>query len=218
MTSKNITIIILIALVLGTLIYAQSIELNLPGNNQGYTPKQPIEFSHRLHSGDLQLDCLYCHTGADKSRHAGVPSASICMNCHNFITATWDATKLEEEQAKKEKRNVQTVISAELQKLYEAVGFNTEKMQYDKNLQTKPIEWVRVHNIPAFVYFDHRRHVNADVACQQCHGAIETMEKVSQNSDLSMGWCVNCHRDVNSGKITDLAGKNASTNCAGCHY
>ncbi|KAA3595929.1 MAG: hypothetical protein DWQ06_16255 [Calditrichaeota bacterium] len=218
MTNKNITIIILIALIMGTLIYAQSIDINLPDNNQGYAPKQPINFSHRLHAGDLQLDCLYCHTGADKSRHAGVPPASVCMNCHNFVTAPWDMVQLEEENAKKENRDLQIPVSDELAKLYAAVGFNTEKMKYDESLTKKPIEWNRVHNIPAYVYFDHRRHVNAEVSCQQCHGAVETMETLSQESDLSMGWCVNCHRDVNSGKLSDLVGKNASTNCAGCHY
>ncbi len=218
MTSRNITIILFIALVTGTLIYARSVNINLPGNNQGFAPQQPIAFSHRLHGGDLQIDCLYCHTSADKSRHAGTPPASICMNCHRFVTAPWDQIKMEEQKALEEKRDMQIPISPELSKLYAAVGFDTEKMQYDEGSPGKPIEWVRVHSLPAFAYFDHRRHVNAGVICQQCHGPVQTMETVSQVSELSMGWCVNCHRDVNDGVLADLRRRHASTNCAACHY
>ena len=218
MTERNITIILLIELVTGTIIYASSVDLNLPGNNQGYAPEQPIAFSHRLHSGDLQIDCQYCHTGVDKSRHAGIPPASICMNCHRFVTSSWDQVKIEEQKAQAENRDMQIPVSEELSKLYTAVGFDTEKMQYDPNNPGKAIEWVRVHSLPAFVYFDHRRHVNVDVACQQCHGPVETMEKISQERDLSMGWCVNCHRDVNNCIMAELQGKNPSTSCAVCHY
>ncbi len=218
MTNRNVTIILLMALVIGTIIYARSVNINLPGNNQGYAPEQPIAFSHRLHSGDLKLDCLYCHTGAEKSRHAGTPPASICMNCHQFVTAGWDQVKIEEKQALEEKRDLQIPVSSELRKLYAAIGFNTDTMRYDESRQEQPIAWVRIHNLPAFTYFDHRRHVNAEVACQQCHGPVETMEKISQESDLSMGWCVNCHRDVNTGTLPDLIGRHASTNCAACHY
>ncbi len=218
MTNRNITILLLIALVTGTIIYARSVNINLPGNNQGFAPEQPIAFSHRLHAGDLQIDCLYCHTGADKSRHAGTPAASICMNCHKFVTASWEQNQIEEQAAQDEKRDLKIPVSDELRKLYAAVGFDTEKMKYDKNLVGKPIEWTRIHSLPAFTFFDHRRHVNADVTCQQCHGAVESMEKVSQENDLSMGWCVNCHRDVNNGIIADFPGKHPSTNCAACHY
>jgi len=218
MTKRNATIILLIALVTGTIIYAGSVDLNLPGNNQGYAPEQPIAFSHRLHSGDLQMDCLYCHTGAEKSRHASIPPASICMNCHQFVTASWDDVKIEEQKSQEEKRDLQIPISDELRKLYTVVGFDTEKMQYDESKRGEAVQWIRVHSLPAFTYFDHRRHVNAEIACQQCHGPVETMDKVSQESDLSMGWCVNCHRDANAGVFPDIKDVNASTSCAVCHY
>ncbi|MCG8603649.1 hypothetical protein MJD09_01435 [bacterium] len=218
MTRRNISIVILIALVAGTIIYGRSVNINLPGNNQGFAPEQPIAFSHRLHSGDLQMDCLYCHTGADKSRHAGTPPASICMNCHQFVTSSWDQVKIEEQKAQEENRDMQLPVSAELAKLYAAVGFDTDKMQYDPASSGKPIQWTRVHSLPAYAYFDHRRHVNADVSCQQCHGPVETMETVSQDSDLSMGWCVNCHRDANAGVFPDIQTSEASTNCVACRY
>ncbi len=218
MTNRNLAIILFIALVAGTYIYARSININLPGVNTGYAPAQPIAFSHRLHSGDLQIQCLYCHTGADKSQHAGIPEASTCMNCHRFVTSSWDAVKIEEKKAKEENREMRVPISAELKKLYAAVGFDTETMQYDSHAARRPIAWTRVHDLPDFVVFDHRRHVIAGVNCQQCHGPVETMEKVVQVKDLTMGWCVNCHRDVNHGRLSDLQGKHASTSCAVCHY
>jgi hypothetical protein len=140
------------------------------------------------------------------------------MNCHRFVTDAWDNVKIAEQEAQDAGRDVAITVSQELHKLYAAVGFNAETMQYDAGQSGRPIEWIRVHSLPAFTYFDHRRHVNAGVVCQQCHGRVETMEKVSQESDLSMGWCVNCHRDANTGKLTDLQGSHASTNCAACHY
>ncbi|MFQ5627947.1 MAG: cytochrome c3 family protein [bacterium] len=218
MQSRNFAIIVLIALITGGLIYARSVNLNLPGVNQGYAPEQPIAFSHRLHSGDLQIPCLYCHSGAEKSRHAGIPAASTCMNCHRFVTTGWDQFKIEEETAQKENREMQIPVSVELKKLYSAVGFDTENMQYDAQQPGAPLEWIRVHALPDFAYFDHSRHVNAEVACQTCHGPVETMEKVSQFSDLTMGWCVNCHRDVNNGRVPELKNKYASISCAVCHY
>ncbi len=218
MTQRNLSILVLIALVAGTYIYARSINLNLPGIHTGYAPEQPIAFSHRLHSGDLQIQCRYCHTGVETSQHAGLPEASTCMNCHRFVTSSWDAVKIEEKRAEAEKRAMRMPISAELQKLYAAVGFDTERLQYDSTAARQPLAWIRVHDLPDFVYFDHRRHVNAGVACQQCHGPVETMEKVIQVEDLTMGWCVNCHRDVNHGRLADLRNRYASTSCAVCHY
>lgn len=218
MTRRNLVIVLFIALIAGSYIYARSINLNLLGVNTGFAPEQPIAFSHRLHSGDLQIQCLYCHTAADKSQHAGIPEASICMNCHRFVTASWDAVKIEERRAKEEKRDIRLVISPELKKLYDAVGFDSENLRYEPAAEKHPIEWVRVHDLQDFVYFDHRRHVTAGVTCQRCHGPVETMEKVMQVSDLTMGWCVNCHRDVNHGRLADLRGRHASTSCAVCHY
>jgi respiratory nitrate reductase gamma subunit len=189
---------------------------HLAGNNQGYEPAQPIAFSHRLHTGDLQISCLYCHFGAEKSRHAGLPPATVCMNCHRFVSAPLQLVRAEYESARQEKRPARTLVTADLQKLYDALGLN-DKLQPDPAKTPSPIHWTKVHNLPAFAHFDHRAHVNAGVSCERCHGAVETMERVRQVEDLSMGWCVNCHRDVNT---NGLAGKlvNASNDCATCHH
>ena len=111
-------------------------------------------------------------------------------------------------------------VSPEIQKIYDALALTpdaTGRLVLDPQKRQKPIAWVQVHSLPAFVYFDHRRHVAADVACQTCHGPVETMEQVRQFSDLSMGWCVNCHRDVNANGVKGQP-VHASTDCAGCHY
>lgn len=199
-------------------------QVSLPGNQQKYEPVQPIAFSHRLHAGEMQVACLYCHSGAERSRHAGIPAASTCMNCHRFVGTTFGAVRAEDEQAKKEGRPVRRIVSPEIQKLYDAVN------------QQRPIQWVKIHNLPDFVYFDHRPHVNAGVACQSCHGPVETMERVRQVEGLSMGWCVNCHRNVNragvdgKGNFTSLPAPAAATaqpvthrlyasiDCNVCHY
>ena len=217
MTRWNLSILICIALIGGGLIYGRSVNINIMGLNQGFAPEQPLAFSHRLHSGDLSIDCLYCHFGADKGPRAGIPAANTCMNCHRFVMAGWDQTKLEELQAEEEKRDLQLVVSPELRKLYDAVGYSTDALAY-QDTTGQPLEWLRVHDLPDFVFFDHSRHVTADVACQTCHGPVETMETVSQDADLSMGWCINCHRDVNSGENSDFQGKYASLSCAVCHY
>ncbi|MQA31042.1 MAG: hypothetical protein GEU82_14625 [Luteitalea sp.] len=190
--------------------------LRLPGDNQGYEPTQPIAYSHRLHAGTLQIACLYCHSGADKSRHAGIPSMNVCMNCHAGITANIAAVKQEEQVAAQQQRAPRPVVSAELRKLYDAMGLD-EAMSPRPEQAPKPIAWKRIHKLPDFVYFDHRAHTNASVQCQQCHGPIETMERVRQYETLSMGWCVNCHREVNE---TGVAGKpvQASIDCVTCHY
>ncbi|HKW99179.1 MAG TPA: cytochrome c3 family protein [Bryobacteraceae bacterium] len=206
MHSRILTIVLAVAVVFsGVLLGSRAAIFHLPANQQGYEPIQPIAYSHRLHAGELQIQCQYCHFGADKSRHAGIPAASVCMNCHKFVTASLGAVRAEDELAEKEKRSPRPVVSAELRKLYEAIDHN------------HPIEWNRIHSLPDFAYFDHRPHVNAGVACQQCHGPVESMERVRQVSDLSMGWCVNCHRESNR---TGVAGRrvNASTNCSTCHF
>lgn len=206
MNSRILTIVLGVAVAFsGLLLVSRAAMFHLPGNQQGYEPAQPIAYSHRLHAGEMQIQCQYCHFGADKSRHAGIPPASVCMNCHKFVTAPLGAIRAEDEAATKEKRAPRPIVSAELQKLYTAVNTST------------PIAWNRIHSLPDFVYFDHRPHVNAGVACQQCHGPVETMERVRQVSDLTMGWCVNCHRESNR---TGVAGRavHASTNCSTCHY
>jgi hypothetical protein len=204
--SRVLTIVLGIAVCFsGVLLVSRAAIFHLPGNHQGYEPVQPIAYSHRLHAGEMQIQCQYCHFGADKSRHAGIPPASVCMNCHKFVTASLGAVRAEDEDAAKEKRAPRPIVSPELRKLYDAVNTGT------------PIAWNRIHSLPDFVYFDHRPHVNAGVACQQCHGPVEAMERVRQVSDLTMGWCVNCHRDSNR---TGVAGRTvyASINCSTCHY
>ncbi len=189
---------------------------HLPGNNQGYAPEQPIAFSHRLHAGELLIDCLYCHHGAEKSRHAGIPSADVCMNCHQFVTATWGAVRAEDDLAQEEDRKPERIVSGELQKLYDALALD-ETLKRDPERESSPIEWIKVHTVPDFVFFDHRPHVSAGVACQRCHGPVETMERMRQAESLSMGWCVNCHRQV---RQTGVGGQsvNPSIDCVACHY
>jgi len=189
---------------------------HLPGNDQGYEPPQPIAFSHRQHAGDMQIACLYCHSGAEKSPQAGIPAAQICMNCHRFVSAPLQAVRAEYDLARQEKRPSRSLVSPELEKLYTALALD-DKLQRDPGKTPNPIHWVKVYNLPDFAHFDHRPHVRAGVACQQCHGPVETMERVRQVGDLSMGWCVNCHRDANRHGV---AGKQvrASNDCATCHY
>ncbi len=148
------------------------------GVHQGYQPTQPIAYSHQLHAGTLKIDCQYCHSGAYKSKNASIPSANVCMNCHNYVQAT-------------EKYNGE--ISPEIMKIYNALDYNPETKEYGEN--PKPIEWVRIHNLPDFAYFNHAQHVTvAGLKCQQCHGPIETMQEVYQYSPLTMKWCIDCHR------------------------
>lgn len=151
------------------------------GVHQGYQPTQPIKYSHQLHAGTLKIDCQYCHFGAYKSKNASIPSLNVCMNCHNYVQAT-------------EKYNGQ--ISPEIMKIYKALDYNPETKKYGPN--PKPIQWVRIHNLPDFAYFNHSQHVSvAGIQCQKCHGPIQTMQEVYQYSPLTMKWCVNCHRDYN---------------------
>lgn len=159
------------------------------GVEQGYQPKQPIAFSHQLHAGTYQINCQYCHSGAYKSKNASIPSANVCMNCHRYVQLT-------------DKYNGQ--ISPEISKIYTALDYNPQTQQYGPN--QKPIEWVRVHNLQDFVYFPHANHVKvAGIACQKCHGPIETMKEVRQSSPLTMGWCVNCHRETEMTHTKDNA-------------
>jgi hypothetical protein len=154
------------------------------GVHQGYQPEQPIKYSHQLHAGTLKIDCQYCHTGAYKSKNATIPSLNVCMNCHNYVQAT-------------DKYNGE--ISPEIMKIYKALDYNPDTKEYGPN--QKPIQWVRIHNLPDFAYFNHSQHVSvAGIECQQCHGPIQTMEEVYQYSPLTMKWCINCHRehDVNT--------------------
>ncbi len=150
------------------------------GVHEGYQPVQPIKFSHQLHAGVNQIDCQYCHGGAYKSKNASIPSANVCMNCHKAVTAS---DKYDGE------------LSPEIAKIYRALDYNPETMEYGPN--QRPIEWVRIHNLPDFAYFNHSQHVVvAGVECQTCHGPIETMAEVYQYSPLTMKWCVDCHQET----------------------
>jgi Cytochrome c7 and related cytochrome c len=177
----------------------------LPGNNQGYEPVQPIAFSHKLHAGEMQIACVYCHAGAETSRYAGIPALNVCMNCHEKVTSSFA-----------QQQQPQPMESPELRKLYDALALD-DVLAPVEGKTPKPVAWQRVHRLPDFVYFDHRAHITAAVRCQQCHGPVETMDRVRQFETLAMGWCVNCHRDVNK---TGVGGKpvHASIDCVTCHY
>ncbi len=216
MNRETTTYILLIGLVISLVALGWNLgSMRYLANHQFYEPDQPIEYSHRLHAGELLIDCQYCHYGAERSRYAGIPAASVCMNCHSFVTSSFGAFRAEDKKAAEENREMQPVISSELQKLYDAMALDAE-LNPDPNKKQTPIEWNRVHHLPDFAYFDHRPHVNAGVLCQTCHGSVETMERMRQEETLRMGWCVNCHREVNE---IGVAGKpvSASTDCVACH-
>lgn len=210
-----VTAVLLVTFVFSALILFTKVSaFNLPGNFQGYEPGQPIAFSHRLHAGEMEISCLYCHSEASKSRFAGIPSADECMNCHRFVTAPLGAIRAEEQQAQEENREVRPVTSREVAKIYRALGLNSKM---EPGGSPEPIAWTRVHNLPDFAYFDHRAHVGAGVACQRCHGPVETMERVRQMESLSMGWCVSCHRLVEGTRLTTKE-VHPSIDCATCHF
>ncbi len=212
-----ITTALLVALVLAALALARQVKDSpLPGSQQGYEPVQPIAFSHRQHAGQMQIACLYCHNGAERSAHAGIPAASLCMTCHRFVTAPQKDMLPEIVEARRATRAIRPVVSPELQALYNALALD-DKFERDPKKTPRPIAWVRVHQLPSYACFNHCAHVRAGVNCQDCHGPVETMDRIRQTSDLSMGWCVNCHRDASK---TGVNGKtvHASTDCATCHH
>jgi len=217
MNNRIITLVLLVAEGFGLRALVPKLAgLRLHGNNEGFEPVQPIAYSHRLHAGELGIECMYCHSGAERSRHAGIPAASVCMNCHRFVTASRSAVRGEELAAEEEGREPRRVISPELAKLYTAFGLN-RNLQPDPSLEPRPVEWVRIHKLPDFAVFDHRPHVFAGVPCQKCHGPVETMERMRQFRSLSMGWCVNCHRDPQAAGIGP-ANLQASIDCSACHH
>jgi len=216
--SRSPGFIFLVIFIVGTITFKSVIDgLYSIGVQRNYQPKQPIAFSHKIHAGQYEIECKYCHTGAMKGKQANIPSPNMCMNCHSQI---------------KEGTNTG---AGEIAKIYAAVGFDPMTSTYTG--VTKPIEWVRIHNLPDLAYFNHSQHVNvAGVVCQTCHGPIEEMDVVKQYSVLTMGWCIDCHRktDVNTkgnayyDKLVELhstAGKKAmkvedigGLECAKCHY
>ena len=159
------------------------------GRTQDYQPEQPIFYSHKVHAGTNQISCLYCHNGAQESKHANIPSLNICMNCHLGINEYKGPDKLIDGDGNERDG------TAEIEKLYKYAGYEFGKL-WDPS-KAKPIEWTRIHNLPDHVYFNHSQHVTVGkVACQSCHGEIQKMNEVYQFADLSMGWCVNCHRNT----------------------
>jgi len=217
MSSRLVTAVLLVGLGYNLLAVTPRIaNWRLPGDHTDYEPVQPIAYSHRVHAGDLQIPCLYCHFGAEKSRHAGIPPVNACMNCHQFVTAPLGAVRAEDELAKLENRTPRRIISPEIAKLYAALGLGDD-LQPDPSRTPAPVAWVKVYNLPDFTYFDHRPHVASGVTCQTCHGRVETMERVRQVQPLAMGWCVNCHRDSNA---QGVAGHpvSASIDCVTCHF
>lgn len=213
--SRWLTLFLVLGIALNLLLLGMKLsDANLPGNDTGYEPAQPIAFSHRLHSGDLQVSCLYCHPAAAHARYAGTPAPSLCMNCHRFVAARLGAVQEEEKQAKKEGREPQKITSTEIQKIYDALGLDSELRPTRAGSR---IRWVRVNRLPDFVYFHHGAHTAAGIDCAYCHGAVEKMERVRQTASLSMGFCVNCHR-LYRGRI--VAGRTlvASTDCGTCHH
>ena len=204
------------------------------GRNKNYQPEQPIYYSHKVHAGINQVNCLYCHGGAQDSKHASIPSLNVCMNCHMAINE-YKGPKFYTEEGE------EVNGTAQIQKLYEYAGFTPGK-PWDPS-KAKPIEWVKIHNLPDHVYFNHSQHIKAGkVQCQTCHGEITNMDEVKQFADLSMGWCINCHRetkvqfkengfysiyekyheDLKNGKIDSAKGitveKIGGTECQKCHY
>jgi hypothetical protein len=158
------------------------------GRQQGYQPVQPIFYSHRVHAGINQISCLYCHSNAMVSKHATVPPLNVCMNCHAAINEYTKGPKLYREDGS------EVDGTAEIQKLYSYVGYDPKTSTYNTE-NAKPVEWIKIHNLPDHVFFSHAQHTAAGkVQCQTCHGPIQQMDEVHQFAPLSMGWCINCHR------------------------
>lgn len=165
------------------------------GVDQGYAPIQPIHYSHKIHAGDNKIECKYCHSSARVSKHSGIPSLNVCMNCHKSI---YEYKGNPEGPSQEDLANGYTneFYTGEIKKLYAAVGWDEENQKYTGD--SKPVEWVRIHNLPDFAYFNHSQHVSvAGLECQTCHGPVEEMEIMYQYSPLTMGWCINCHRETN---------------------
>lgn len=209
------------------------------GVQQSYAPEQPINFSHKLHAGELEIDCQYCHSTASYSKSASIPALNTCMNCHKGVQG------IAEDNGEPSK---------EIAKIYAALDYNPEGDPGKKfGPNKKPIKWIRIHNLPDLAYFNHSQHVKiAGLQCQECHGPIQDMEKVYQHSSLQMGWCIDCHRTNNvdvennnyyeklhasvkskmnsadsakykqeyfkDGKLTITPAMNGGLECAKCHY
>lgn len=247
----------LIVLAVALTFYLLAVQAIALGRQQGYQPMQPIKYSHALHAGEFEIDCKYCHTAAEEGKHSNIPSTNVCMNCHKLIQTG-------PKYGRKEIAKIYAAIGYNpLQGTYFDRENTTDKQYKDafikfldqdkdnKNttaatqadidavlaMLNKPVEWVRVHNLPDHVYFNHAQHVNVGkVECQTCHGDVQNMEVVEQHAPLSMGWCINCHRNTEidlgneyykdfdklhkmkemhkSVTVEDIGG----TDCQKCHY
>jgi cytochrome c551/c552 len=209
------------------------------GRQKGYQPVQPIYYSHKVHAGINQINCLYCHGSAWESKTAGIPSVNTCMNCHKAINEYVKGPKLYDDNGD------EINGTAEIAKLYKAAGFDPKNPSKWDPSKAEPIQWVKIHNLPDHVYFNHSQHIRAgNVQCQTCHGEITAMDEVKQASDLSMGWCINCHRetkvdfnysegkgnkfysiyekfhnDIKTGKMDSVTVKDiGGLECQKCHY
>ncbi len=174
------------------------------GRQKKYQPEQPIYYSHKVHAGINQINCLYCHGAAMDSRHAAIPSTNVCMNCHKTIQTYEKGPELKDDAG--------NVINgtAQIQKLFEYAGFDPKNPTAWDPSKAKSIPWTKIHNLPDHVYFNHSQHVKAgNVQCQSCHGEINNMDEVYQFAELSMGWCINCHRDtkVDFNKVDSMGRK-----------
>ena len=178
--------VIILMLSSGYFVYAWMMQI---GIDEGYMPVQPIHYSHKIHSGANKIECKYCHSSARVSKHSGIPSLNVCMNCHKNIAEYNGEEDLENGYDKEFYTN-------EIKKLYAAVGWDEDNQVYTG--KTQPVKWVRIHNLPDHVYFNHAQHVEVGkIECQKCHGPVEEMEIMYQYSPLTMGWCINCHRESN---------------------
>jgi hypothetical protein len=213
------------------------------GRQKHYEPVQPIFYSHKVHAGINQINCLYCHGAAMDSKHAAIPSVNVCMNCHKTINTYEKGPKLFKEDG------TEVNGTREIEKLLGYAGFDPKNAAAWDPSKAKPIVWTKIHNLPDHVYFNHSQHIKAGkVQCQSCHGEITNMDEVYQFSELSMGWCINCHRntkvdfykidssgkatgnkfysiyekfhnDIKSGKMDSVTVKDiGGLECQKCHY
>lgn len=192
--NQFLVLVTVIFLLLGSAYFAYGWMMQV-GIDQGYAPIQPIHYSHKIHAGDNKIECKYCHSSARVSKHSGIPSLNVCMNCHKSI---YEYKGNPEGPTQEDLANGYTneFYTGEIKKLYKAVGWDEENQRYTG--ESQPVEWVRIHNLPDFAYFNHSQHVSvAGIECQTCHGPVEEMEIMYQYSPLTMGWCIDCHRETN---------------------
>lgn len=231
-----ITLVILLLFILGGYWLVQG-AIGL-GRTKDYQPEQPIFYSHKVHAGINQISCLYCHGNAWEGKHATPPALNVCMNCHAAINDYTKGPKLYREDGS------EVDGTAEIQKLYSYTGYDPKTGRYNTE-HAKPVEWTKIHNLPDHVFFSHAQHIRAGkVQCQTCHGPIQEMNEVKQFADVSMGWCINCHRttkvnfpdssgngnkfysiyerfhkDLKTGKMDSVTVENiGGTECQKCHY